>query len=163
MEITSGRRRGRSVAAIAVLGFVLVCGLDLTRLASRSSATSIPRPPDARTTGLDLGRPAGLPSPSGLTVPRFEGQLFAFLNARRYVELGWLGDKSVRDTGPYHDGKYYGTHPAVRVYYSPGRGALAHERPGRANPRRRDDRQGAVPRPRGPARGQDRGPVVGRA
>ena len=29
-------------------------------------------------------------------------------------------DKGVRDTGPYIDGKYYGTHPAVRVWYSPG-------------------------------------------
>ena len=42
------------------------------------------------------------------------------MNARRYVELGWLRDKRVRDTGPYLGGKSYGTHPAVRVYYSPG-------------------------------------------
>ena len=56
---------------------------------------------------------SGLPLLSGLL-------LFAFLNARRYVELGWLRDKGVRDTGPYINGKYYGTHPAVRVYYSPG-------------------------------------------
>ena len=42
------------------------------------------------------------------------------MNTRQYVKLGWLKDKEVRDTGPYIDGKYYGTHPAVRVYYSPG-------------------------------------------
>ncbi len=30
------------------------------------------------------------------------------------------GDKTVRDTGPYLNGVYYGTHPAVRVFYSPG-------------------------------------------
>lgn len=62
----------------------------------------------------------GLPLPSRLSVPEYEAKLFEFLNNRRYADLGWLRDKGIRDTGPYIGGKSYGTHPAVRVYYSPG-------------------------------------------
>ncbi len=36
-----------------------------------------------------------------------------------YRRLHWCVDKYVRDTGPYAHGTYYGTHPAVRIYYSP--------------------------------------------
>lgn len=69
----------------------------------------------------DLGKPNTLPLPSTMPVPEFEAKMFEFLNKRQYAdELNWLKDKSVRDTGPFIDGKYYGTHPAVRVYYSPG-------------------------------------------
>jgi len=42
-----------------------------------------------------------------------------FLMNGTYERLGWCVDKGVRDTGPYIDGVYYGTHPAVRVWYSP--------------------------------------------
>ena len=68
----------------------------------------------------DFGRASGLPLPSNGSVAQYEGQLFKFLNTRRYAELGWLCDEEIRDTGPYQKGKYTGTHPAVRVYYSPG-------------------------------------------
>ncbi|HEX3468504.1 MAG TPA: hypothetical protein VHT05_10530 [Candidatus Elarobacter sp.] len=40
-------------------------------------------------------------------------------NLYPYRRLGWCADKYVRDTGPYVHGQYYGTHPAVRIYYSP--------------------------------------------
>ena len=75
-----------------------------------------PAPPPA---APKHGEPAGLPRPSSVSVAAFEGELFPFLNARRYAELGWAKDKGVRDTGPFLNGKYYGTHPAVRVWYSP--------------------------------------------
>ncbi len=60
-----------------------------------------------------------LPLPSALSVFDYETRLFDFLNRREYAALGWARDKRVRDTGPYRNGKYYGTHPAVRIYYSP--------------------------------------------
>ncbi len=60
-----------------------------------------------------------LPLPSEMTVNGYEQLLYDFVNGRRYQALGWQEDKSVRDTGPYLNGKYYGTHPAVRVFYSP--------------------------------------------
>lgn len=66
------------------------------------------------------GKPALLPAPSSMSVVEFEEVLFPFLDKRKYVDLGWAVDKGVRDTGPFIDGTYYGTHPAVRIYYSPG-------------------------------------------
>lgn len=67
---------------------------------------------------------SGLPLPTSLPQDDYESRLKAFVKDRRYVDLGWCVDKEtagnlVRDTGPFIDGVYYGTHPAVRVYYSP--------------------------------------------
>lgn len=62
-----------------------------------------------------------LPStvPSGQFVA-FEQQLLAFLQSGEHKRLNWCLDKGVRDTGPFRQGVYYGTHPAVRIHYSPG-------------------------------------------
>src|SRR6266571_1089078 len=60
-----------------------------------------------------------LPLPSSLTPDGFHDKLLAFLQNTEYVKLGWCVDKGVRDTGPFVDSTYLGTHPAVRVYYSP--------------------------------------------
>jgi hypothetical protein len=69
------------------------------------------------------GREAELPLPHTLTKDKdpaaYEHLLFTFLNERRYRHLGWCVDKGLRDTGPYIDGHYYGTHPVVRIWYSP--------------------------------------------
>ncbi len=62
---------------------------------------------------------AALPLPTSLSLQAYEKQLYAFLEAREYVELGWAKDKYVRDTGPFLAGASFGTHQAVRVYYSP--------------------------------------------
>ncbi len=69
----------------------------------------------------NFGKDNPLPLPSTMSVADFEQRMFDFLNERKYAdELEWLSDKKIRDTGPFIAGKYYGTHPAVRVYYSPG-------------------------------------------
>jgi hypothetical protein len=61
-----------------------------------------------------------LPLPSTMTTLEFQRRLNPFVLSRDYAtKLGWMKDKGVRDTGPYVRGKYYGTHPAVRIYYSP--------------------------------------------
>jgi hypothetical protein len=49
----------------------------------------------------------------------FETALRPFLSAACYDKLGWTHDAFIRDTGPYIMGDYYGTHPAVRIWYSP--------------------------------------------
>ncbi len=67
----------------------------------------------------NFGQPANLPQPSKISVHQFETQLYKFLDEREYQKLGWSVDKSIRDTGPFIKGRSYGTHPAVRVYYSP--------------------------------------------
>ena len=68
----------------------------------------------------ELGKPSPLPLPSTMSTLEYEKLLFPFLQNAEYKKLGWLKDKGVRDTGPYIDKKSYGTHPSVRIYYSPG-------------------------------------------
>ncbi len=68
----------------------------------------------------NFGQPASLPLPGSMPLVDYETQLYNWIQQRRYVDLGWIRDKDVRDTGPWIDGKYYGSHPAVRIYYSPG-------------------------------------------
>jgi len=48
-----------------------------------------------------------------------ERTLLDYLSSYRYRDLGWCVDKSIRDTGPFLHGIAYGTHPTVRIYYSP--------------------------------------------
>lgn len=73
------------------------------------------------TVGASPPAPAasGLPLPTALPLQAYEKQLYAFLDARQYEKLGWVKDKGVRDTGPFIAGAAYGTHPAVRIFYSP--------------------------------------------
>jgi len=49
----------------------------------------------------------------------YEKLILGFLQKGNYKTLKWCMDKSIRDTGPYSKGVYYGTHPAVRIFYSP--------------------------------------------
>lgn len=90
---------------------------------TQTSRSAEPTNPEAASAGRSLEtRGVGatkLPLPSSLSVHDYEAELFRFLNERRYVKLGWKRDKQVRDTGPFVNGKDYGTHPAVRIYYSP--------------------------------------------
>ena len=60
-----------------------------------------------------------LPLPTSMSPDAFHDRLLAFLQATEYVTLKWCVDKGVRDTGPYVNGTYLGTHPSVSVYYSP--------------------------------------------
>jgi hypothetical protein len=69
------------------------------------------------------GKNANLPLPSTFLpdrLPKFQERLTEFLEKRYYLELGWCEDKGLRDTGPYINGKLYGVHPTVKIYYSPG-------------------------------------------
>ncbi|HEV3470028.1 MAG TPA: cytochrome P460 family protein [Pyrinomonadaceae bacterium] len=92
----------------AALGFSL---LALAAFAGGAAATRTP-------TGQGgAGQCRPLPLPSAVGVPEFERQLIEFLKGRCYGR--WEADPEVRDTGPFVSGVYYGTHPAVRVFYSP--------------------------------------------
>ncbi len=99
----------------------------------RSNQPVPPAPGDVKYSLCQDANESGLPLPSSFRTPeeqaRFQKMLWDFLDKGKYVELGWCKDKWVRDTGPFvnaaqDDGpfnnpKYQGTHPAVRVYYSP--------------------------------------------
>jgi hypothetical protein len=76
----------------------------------------------------DRGSPANLGTPPPLASLADKNMydqevLQPFLRNREYVALGWKHDVQWRFTGPYlgtiGNGKSFGTHPAVRVYYSP--------------------------------------------
>jgi hypothetical protein len=124
MDIPSRRRRAWRASGIGVLILLGLSRVDSSDTVPGPRVIHFPRNPDVPgdrvPTAPEWGRPSPLPLPGRVSLSRFERELFEFLNARRYVELGWLRDKRVRDTGPYLAGKSYGTHPAVRVYYSPG-------------------------------------------
>jgi len=61
--------------------------------------------------------PDSLPLPSAVGEQAYEPLLNDFL--RRGCYRGWVHDREIRNTGPFIDGRNFGTHPAVRVYYSP--------------------------------------------
>lgn len=61
----------------------------------------------------------GLPLPGSLPLVDYEKKLYSWIMDRKYAGLDWCHDKEVRDTGPFVDGQYHGTHPAVLIYYSP--------------------------------------------
>ena len=96
-----------SVPVFAVLLFTLIAGAQ--------AADTIEVPEIYR-----AGKKADLPLPSALPLADYETQLYAFLEERRYTRLNWAVDREVRDTGPFVLGSNYGTHPAVRIHYSPG-------------------------------------------
>jgi hypothetical protein len=76
------------------------------------------------------GREASLPLPHTLAKDAdpaaYQRLMSDFLNNKRYRNLGWCSDKDLRDTGPYIDGRYYGTHPVVRIWYSPAAARWVH-------------------------------------
>lgn len=115
------------------LGRTLVPILSLAAAtAALAAPAAVRRKPDAPAKPPSLqclaGKEAGLPLPSAYlgdhgTVPGYQALVTTFLTGASYEKLGWCTDKGVRDTGPYIDGVYYGTHPAVRIWYSPAAAA----------------------------------------
>ena len=108
------------------LGPVLVPILSILAAASAAAATPPRHDAPAKPPSLQCfgGKESGLPLPSAYlgnrgTVPGYQALVTTFLTGATYEKLGWCTDKGVRDTGPYIDGVYYGTHPAVRIWYSP--------------------------------------------
>lgn len=112
------RRHPWRSSAVLVLSILPLLSILLTTPAAQPAAGHLAL--SVLPVNFDLGRPLDWPLPSRVPLTSYEARLFAFLNARGYASLGWRQDKGVRDTGPYADGKSFGTHPAVRVFYSPG-------------------------------------------
>lgn len=108
-----------------LLAFALCVWIaSVAAILARPSAgveSSPPRQGEARPAASPCpdARDHTLPLPTSMTPDAFHDRLLAFLQATEYVTLGWCKDKGVRDTGPYVNGTYLGTHPAVRIYYSP--------------------------------------------
>lgn len=98
---------------LGLLSLLLVAGLAFAGCDAGRRELVVSEPPP-------VTMPAsGLPLPSTVSREALQQQLYHFLASRVYAQKGWRRDKRIRDTGPYQDGVYYGTHPAVRIYYSP--------------------------------------------
>ncbi len=102
---------GRSTAiGIGVVLLVAAVGVGAGLLFIDQAESVVPAFPDPK------------PLPNTPELATFEREVYAFLAGRTYATAeGWGHDKGlrVRDTGPWIDHTYYGTHPAVRVFYSP--------------------------------------------
>ena len=72
----------------------------------------------AKHTAVQNSAPLALPG--SMPLVDYEKKLYRWIIERQYSKLDWAMDKGVRDTGAYLNGQYYGTHPAVRIFYSPG-------------------------------------------
>ncbi len=90
-----------------VIGIVVVCV---------RSGESAPQGQEAVAQGpCDIKFP--LPSPSSLGDRQFDKLLATFLQKGCYK--GWVADNQIRNSGPFINNKSFGTHSAVKIYYSP--------------------------------------------
>ncbi|HJR09517.1 MAG TPA: hypothetical protein VJ842_19805 [Pyrinomonadaceae bacterium] len=89
-----------------------------TRRASAQSNTGAPQ--GVCSWPLQIPGQKGLALPSQMGATPFETLLNAYTSNGCYkTDPRWKQDLEIRDTGAYLGGKYYGTHNAVKVYYSP--------------------------------------------
>jgi Cytochrome P460 len=58
-----------------------------------------------------------LPNASDIGTTKFEKMLYAFLDQGCYKS--WIADRQIRNSGPFINGNSFGTHNAVKVFYSP--------------------------------------------
>src|SRR5687768_15356050 len=107
--------RSLAVCVVAVIAVAL-----LPRLLARAASVAIVEQQAVDLPAYCAGaEDHSLPLPTSLTPDAFHDRLLAFLQNTEYMSLNWCVDKGVRDTGPFVNGAYLGTHPAVRIYYSP--------------------------------------------
>src|SRR5687767_6951684 len=109
-----------STLLLATGCFVAVIGASsLPRHSARAESIATAAQPAALPAYCANATDHTLPLPTSLAPDAFHDRLLAFLQNTEYVRLSWCVDKGVRDTGPFVNGTYLGTHPAVRIYYSP--------------------------------------------
>ena len=84
---TTGRRGFWLAALIAAIVLQALVAAGLYTTVPHSHATEGATSHDA--VAVEEGRQGDLPAPSSVAVGEFEEKLFAFLNARKYVDLGW--------------------------------------------------------------------------
>lgn len=98
---------------LRLVGISLLVGLAATIVESthRALANHAPKYSDG------CGIPFPLPNASEIGVGKFEKLLHAFLEKGCYQQ--WISDAQIRNSGPFIAGKSFGTHNAVKIYYSP--------------------------------------------
>jgi len=99
--------------ATVIATLLTACLASLAAVLPAGPADADSHCPDGHVEDTDLPLPCSMP------LADYEELLYAWANDRGYTRLGWTTDKHVRDTGPFVLGANYGTHPAVRIFYSP--------------------------------------------
>jgi hypothetical protein len=89
----------------------------LMGLTARFGAGNAKGPTPASGQGNTCNITFPLPSPSEIGVKKFEKLLHSFIEQGCYKS--WIADSQIRNSGPFIDGHSYGTHNAVKVFYSP--------------------------------------------
>ncbi|MBL8190613.1 MAG: cytochrome P460 family protein, partial [Acidobacteria bacterium] len=110
------------VALVTAIYFVTSSLVDGKAAPALSSTPPSFVPMPTAQTACPNAKEHSLPLPSSIPPAdfvQFEKTMLAFLDNGEYKKLNWCVDKGVRDTGPFQKGVYYGTHPAVRIFYSP--------------------------------------------
>ncbi len=97
------------VTVLAVLAMLLVSSI----IKSPPSHAQNPSPTSAKR--CEIAFP--LPRPSDIGAKKFERLLYSFLDQGCY--RNWVADSQIRNTGPFIGGASFGTHNAVKVFYSP--------------------------------------------
>jgi cytochrome c553 len=98
--------------------YVLVTGIILAL--SALEFLGLPARTQAQTTPITPCPPWPLPLPSKIGPEAYQKTLNQYVTNNCYqTDTRWKRDADYRDTGFFFFGKSYGTHNAVRVYYSP--------------------------------------------
>lgn len=127
-----------ALLSLAVASAAILIGTGARQAAAPAAALALPtaipdRCPNAKPVPDALKIPTVLPPGEPPSVQALEIRMLTYLygddpqnvpskkprELYPYRRLGWCVDKYIRDTGSYINGAYYGTHPAVRIYYSP--------------------------------------------
>lgn len=118
----NSRLCGRLRAAAGLLGVLTFLLALLSTFTDRVIAPAYAAPVKLGSSDCTSALKYPLPLPSTLKQPAYQNYdvtLYDFLNCGNYLHLGWARDKGVRDTGPFLYNVAYGTHPTVRIFYSP--------------------------------------------
>jgi len=94
-----------AVTVLAGLAAVLISRVNLAQT----------KPVQTTIKPCDISFP--LPNPSDIGAKKFEKLLYSFLEQGCY--RGWIADRQIRNTGAFIGGKSFGTHNAVKIFYSP--------------------------------------------
>src|SRR5439155_6581748 len=106
---TRGTPRLLLVTVLAGLAALIVTS------AVESAHTRAQSPAHTPAKRCDISFP--LPQPSDIGVKKFEKLLYSFLEQGCY--RSWVADSQIRNTGPFINGTSFGTHNAVKIFYSP--------------------------------------------
>ncbi|HMG72926.1 MAG TPA: cytochrome P460 family protein [Pyrinomonadaceae bacterium] len=102
---------------LRLLVVILLAGLAVLIVtgAIESQPSHAQGPPQTPVKRCEISFP--LPNPSDIGVKKFEKLLYSFLDQGCY--RSWVADSQIRNTGPFVNGASFGTHNAVKIFYSP--------------------------------------------